>query len=273
MLQDMDKRFSHTIVYDIGGNISIDRQLGHDNVTGAVKYQQIRGYGEISKIETVRMAAHIIHVDETTDWQVPANALGNLRVTTVIDLASRPMVEAIADYSDVDYDIKAGDIINVYDPAVVDGSIPVKRLTQQIWATSLATNPGNIGSYHAEFLAAYGPGPYEADIEEINGIPFTYDEDYLWFWKDDVYWRDRDHRSRGYERGDYYVGNFFNIEQYAHTSGGEMRRLISISNPFEISLLEEDAHVVGSASIRESFDTHGLKGGPKAITLAWYELF
>lgn len=275
VLQDMDRRFNHTIVYNIGGEIAIDRQLGHGKITGAVKYQRIRGYGEVSKIENVRMAAHIINVDETTDWLVPANALGNLRVTTVIDLASRPMVTAAQVYTEDGYDVAIGDIINVYDPAVVNRDIAVNRLTQQLWATALYTNPGEVGSYHSDFIAAYGPGPYEkvyGATDEFGETVF-FDDDYLWEWKPDVYWADRDHRTRGYKRGDYYVGNYFNIEQYAHTSGGEMRRLISISNPFDLSLLDEDVYVVGAASIRETFDTHGLKGGPKAITLAWYELF
>ena len=77
----------------------------------------------------------------------------------------------------------------------------------------------------------------------------------------------------GYERGDYYVGNYFDIEQYALVTGGIMHRYISMSNPFENSLFMEESYVTGRMSVQEVFSNHGLKGGPKAITLAWYELF
>ena len=95
----------------------------------------------------------------------------------------------------------------------------------------------------------------------------------MWEYRDGVSYLDRDHKIRGYKRGDYYVGNYFNIEQYAHTSNGFLRRFISLSNPFEPAYLEEYLEVIGMAKVREAFRMHNLKGGPKAVTLAWYELF
>jgi hypothetical protein len=275
VLQNPDLRFEHSIIFDIGGMISINRQLGDKISTGAVKRTTVRGYGEMTKVENVRIAANIIKIDEVTDWNVPSDAIRNLVVTTVIDLASRPMVTAAQDYDEDGYDIKEGDIINVYDPLVVLGDLEVRRLTQQLWSTRLVTNQGHTGSYHADFIAAYGPGPYEREfgIPTDEGDIFYYDEKYMWTYDRGVSWTDRDDRRDGYERGDYYVGNYFSIEQYAYTSSGEMQRLISMSNPFENTLLIEELSVIGSSSVREAFDFHGLKGGPKAITLAWYELF
>jgi hypothetical protein len=275
-LLQTDRRFDHTIIYDIGGLISIDRQLGHACFTGAVKYQQVSGYGEMTKSETVRMANNIITVDETSEWSVAANAISGLTVTTTIQLCSRPMSAAAENYEvSPGVYIYEGDIINVYHPYVVNRDIAVDGLTKQLWATRIQTNPGQEGSYHSDFLAAYGPGPYEKEHGAINaeGVLFNYHPKYMWEYDESVHYLDRDDKQKGYERGDYYVGNFFSIEQFAYTSGGAMDRLISMSNPFENALLIEEMSVVGMASVRESFEMHNLKGGPKAVTLAWYELF
>ncbi len=270
-LDDPEKRFDHSIIYDIGGRITIDRQLGHRCTTGAVKQTTVRGYGEMTKSEYVRMAANIITVNEDSAWTVPADALGNLRVTTDIQLCSRPMSAADAVYGDIAVD----DIINVYDPLVVSGVLPVYGLTMQRWIASITTNPGHTGNYQSDFIAAYGPGPYEElyGVVDPYGNRVYYDEEQLWFYERGIHWSDRDDRRRGYDRGDYYVGNYFEIDQYAYTSGGEMRRLISMSNPFENTMLFEDMYVEGMASVRESFDMPILRPGPKAVTLAWYELF
>jgi hypothetical protein len=266
--QEDDEIFSHSIIYKIGGLISIDRQLGHACTTGAVKYQTIKGYGDVTKTETVRMANNILTVDETTDWSVSSDALSGLTVTTVIDLCSRPMSAAAENYDgSPGSDVYEGDIINIYHPLVVNGDLAVNRLTKQLWSTQLLTNPGHSGSYHADLYAAYGPGPYEDrnGVLHAKGVRIYYDEDYQW-------WFDADEED-GIDRGDYYVGNFFEINQYAATTGGGMRRLISMSNPFENLLFIEELEVTGSAAVREAFSMKILEAGPEAITLAWYELF
>ncbi len=275
-LLQTDRLFEHSIIYKIGGLISIDRQLGHACTTGAVKHQQVSGYGDMTKSETVRMANNIITVDETTEWSTAANALGGLTVTTTIQLCSRPMSAAAENYEVYSgVIIEQDDIINVYNPYVVSGDIEVYGLTRQLWATRLQTNPGHKGSYHSDFIAAYGPGPYEEARGAIDpdGQLFFYDPKYMWEYDGNVHYLDRDDKNKGYKRGEYYVGNFFEIEQVAYTSGGAMDRLISMSNPFENALLIEEMSVVGMASVRESFEMHNLIGGPKAVTLAWYELF
>lgn len=276
-----DTSFSHTVIYDIGGRITIDREIGLACQTGAVKYTTVRGYGEMTKYENIRIAKNIMTIEEVSDWSVPADAIEGLIVTTTIRLCNRPMVASTQVYGEDDpltpFDerLQVGDIINVYDPLVVDGTISVAALTRQLWATSVATNPGHSGSYHADFIAAYGPGPYEriSGYEDQFGFLHFYDEDFMWEYDPSVAYYDRNHRTLGYERGKYYVGNYFNIEQYAHTSGGALRRYISISEPFENTLLEEELSVIGSASVREAFKMDNLTGGPRGVTLRWYELF
>ncbi|MBM4235633.1 MAG: hypothetical protein FJ152_04095 [Firmicutes bacterium] len=277
-----ESRFSHTMNYEIGGRISISREIGQACTTGAVKYTNINGYGEMSKYESIRIAKNIMNIDEVSNWSVPVGAIEGLTVTTTIKLCNRPMTAAAEVYGIDDpltpfYDerLQVGTIINVYDPQVVDGTIKVYNLTDQIWATSLSTNPGNKGSYHADFVAAYGPGPYEKlyGYEDKFGNIYFPDEEFMWEYDPTVAYFDRNHRTLGYERGKYYVGNYFNIEQYAHTTGGALRRYISISEPFENTYLEEEMSVIGSASVREALKMDNLIRGKKGVTLLWYELF
>lgn len=274
-LDSRTERFSHTIQFTVGGRITIDRQLGHACTTGAVKRQSVRGYGEMVKSESVRIAPHIMTVDEVTDWTTADDALRNLAVTTTINLCARAMSTADQVYDGGDYIIQEGDVLHTYNPMVVNRTIPVSRATDQFWATTVNVNPGEEGSYHSDFIAAYGPGPYEAifgEVDERGQITF-YTDDYMWEYDPDVAFNERNSRTRGYDRGDYYVGNYFEIDQFAYTSGGALSRYISMSSPFSGALIEEELDVIGMASVRESFEMDNLEGGPKAITLAWYDLF
>lgn len=276
VLRNPDLRFEHDIIYDIGGKISINRQLGDKHSTGAVKRTKVSGYGEMSKVEEVRMAFGIIKVSEKSHWSVPKNALSGLAVTTTIDLCCKPMAVAAAVYNDPNgnFTINEGDLINVYDPLVVSGDLPVKYLTDQLWAIRQVVDPGHQGEYRSDFIAACGPGPYEEfGLADEYGDLLLIDEKYMWKYDPLVEAGKRDDKRLGYERGDYYVGNYFDIEQYALVTGGIMHRYISMSNPFENSLFMEESYVTGRMSVQEVFSNHGLKGGPKAITLAWYELF
>ena len=270
-----DNRFDHFIRFDIGGRITIDREFGHACTTGAVKRQQVRGFGEMTRTERVRIAGNIIAVDEKTDWRAFDDAVSGLAVTTTIELCHRPMSTTATVYTDGDDEIEAGTPVPTYHPLVVSGDIEVNAATRQIWSAHVSANPGEEGSYHSDFIAAYGPGPYEEEYGAIDpmGEIFFYDEKYMWEYEPGIPYYDRDHRTRGYERGDYYVGNYFVIDQYAYTSGGEMTRFISMSSPFTNTYHREDMEITGMARIRESFEMHNLKGGPKATTLYWYDLF
>lgn len=262
-----DERFRHDIQYLIDGRITIDREVGHACTTGAVKRQQVRGYGEMTRTESVRIAPHIMRIDESSDWTTADDALRNLSVVTAIDLCARPITTADHDYDIGDYDIKEGDQISPYHPLVVSGDISVSNLTDQVWITSIESNPGEVGSFDTSYHVAYGPGPIEEIYGQLDsrGIRHFYVDDYRW-------WYDPD-EDGGIDRGDYYVGNYFNIDQYAYTSGGEMSRYISMSSPFSGAVLVEDMNVVGMAEVRESFKLDNLEGGPLAVTLEWYDLF
>jgi hypothetical protein len=262
---DNTRRFDYSVVYNIGGLINIDRQFGDPCTTGAVKTQKISGYGDLTKVEDVTIAPHIMTIDDKTDWSTAADAIRKLTVTTTIQLCSRPMSAAERTYKISETEtIERDDIIHTYHPLVVDGTIDVYGLTSQIWATEVSTEPGNSGSYHADFIAAYGPGPYEEEgVVDRFGFLIFYDEKYRW-------WFDEDEKD-GIDRGDYYVGNYFKIDHYAYTSGGELKRLISMSSPFYNTIFVEDLEVVGMAEVKESFNMDNIKPGPKAIRFLWWE--
>jgi hypothetical protein len=268
VLAEEDTTFRHWIDYNIDGRINIYREIGDFCNTGAVKIQTVNGYGEMTKSEDVRIAPHIMSIQETTDWTTATDAIRNLTVITTIDLCARPKSAAASTYEIEDgVEIQIGDIINPYHPLVVDGTIAVRGLTSQRWATLISPDRGESGSYYADFIAAYGPGPYEekfGEMDELGEISF-YDEKYLW-------WFDAD-KADGIDRGDYYVGNYFDIDQYAATTGGEFRRFISMSSPFSHAYLTEDLVVFGRAEVRDVFSMDNITAGPKAITLAWWELF
>ena len=286
---------SHTIRYDVSGLISIDRTLGHECTTGAVKNQTILGYGDLLKYENVRMVPHIISHQDETSWSVPADAVSGLVVTTTIDLCARPMKTAAANYvylTDVftaeqlelletasleelraiqesindERFILEGDLISPYHPLVVDGLVRVNPKTEQVWGTRITTTPGNEGLYEVDFRAAYGPGPREVDGVQIDlGRTIFYSQDQMW-WFDDT-------KEDGYDTGRFYVGNYFYIDQHAYTSDGTMQRLISMSSPFYNTLLYDNVNVAGQAEIKEAFSMENLTAGRDARTLLWHDLF
>ena len=153
-------------------------------------------------------------------------------------------------------DIKEGDVISPYHPLVVAGELAVRSKTTQTWGNYISPNQGEQGAYVSDFIAAYGPGPYDGD---------TYDDIYTWEYDEE--------KNKAADKGDRYVGNFFDIDSYVYTSGGDARRYISMSSPFSKTLLEETMDVTGMVEVTETFSLDNLEAGPDAITLAWHELF
>lgn len=263
------KRFEHSIAYHFKGRINIEREFGQLCMNGSVKKQRIRGYADLTKVEVVKMAPHIMSIYEKTDWSTASDAIRGLTVTTTIELCARPMAAAAQNYTfSPDFVISKDSIVNIYAPWVVSGNQNVLPLSSQVWATEVSTNPGQSGSYHIDYIAAYGPGPYEADgvmITDEYGFKLFhhYEDKYRW-------WFDLSKKG-GIDRGDYYVGNYFKLDHYAYTSGGELRRFFSMSSPFSNSFMVEDLRVIGMAEVREFFNLDNLKPGPKAIQLTWWE--
>jgi hypothetical protein len=323
--------FTYSVHYEIGGYIDIDREIGKKCETGAFMTQTVKGYGEITKTETIQIADHIIAVDQKMDWSVPPGAIENLVVTTTIELCARPMTAVVYDsqpitsatgiylhpffinlaypfyfdekdlepfntllgfnaetgrnvmlfdvlpsqviypipvYRIEDYKYRAGDIISPYHPLVIDEKIEVKPLTKQIWETMVLTEPGNMGNYHVDFIAAYGPGPYDERIE-LGTDPQTT----VFTSRDIMWWFEGRDPSGRINKGERYVGNYFDIQQYANTTSGEMYRLISISDPIHNLLFEDEFTVIGSAEVREAFSMNIIDGGPKAVRFDWWAIF
>lgn len=259
---DYGPTFEQSIAWRVGGSISIQRFHG-DTDTGAIRSQQIRGQGDLHKTEDIKIANHIIYISERNDWSTAADAVRNLVVSSTIDLSHRPMsMPRDAVYTQGVYNF---DVIHTYHPWVVAGDLEVLPYTDQIWAAEIVTYPGHSGSYHAEFTAAYGPGPYEkaAMLAGLDDV-IHYDDDYMW-------WFDPSKES-GIDSGDRYVGNYFEMDEYAYTSGGELRRYISISSPFSYALVEEELEVIGRAEIYDTFYLHNLERGRAGMKLAWYQM-
>jgi len=312
----------HTVYYELDGLISIDREIGDPCSTGASKKQIIEGHGYMTKSESVRIANHIMAIDDEIEWTTAPDAIRNLAVMTTLELCARPMSTAAFSYGEIpinyfiydkelsledegdlyapqlkyidnwnriydlyqltgdkrlkellslsfdreneklyyrefEYLVNEGDIISPYNPLIQEGLLVARPKTDQVWSVKMETEPGHTSIYEADFIAAYGPGPL--DREEIYG------KDYMW-WFDDL-------EKGGIGRGDRYVGNYFEIDQYILNPSGETRRYISMSSPFSMTFLEEEMNVEGFTEVKEDFELDNLEAGPDAITLAWYELF
>jgi len=348
-----DYRFSYSVYYDIGGYIEIEREIGEKCFSGAFMTQNIKGYGEITKTETINIAPYIMAIDQKMDWTVPPGAIEGLVVTTVIELCARPMSAATANYLPITaetgiyldprsivlqppyffseddykrvqeilgfvteegarlpesfiidigaksgqiissdffaedaiyaipvyellgYEIMQGDIISPYNRLVVDGKVTVKGLTQQIWATEVMTNPGYIGSYHADFVAAYGPGPYEEEgIVTEAFVDGRLRRFIAFIERDNRWWFDYGIDEVTIGRGEFYVGNYFNIEQYVNTTSGELRRITSMSDPLHNLFFEEEYSVVdGSAEVREAFSMQIIERGRRGERFDWWAIY
>ena len=143
-------------------------------------------------------------------------------------------------------------------------------LTDQIWAAQVEADAGFSGRLTQDFEAAYGgyedwptDGPvygYGEDEEdhEIHSDTFGFRRD------EDNYWVT--------VTGDDYVGNYFNIDQFARTSQGTTKRYIDISSPWSHAYLYEDMEVVGMSEIEESFVMDNLEPGAEAVP-DWWDLF
>jgi len=260
--------FEHSAQYHLSGLIDFDREIGDPCNTGVVKRDSIFGYGELFRVEKIKMAPYVLSIEEKNNWSTFSDAIGNLTVATTIRLCARPMSGTL--YHDRfsapgDLVYREG-IIHTYADAVIDGSISAYGLTEQIWAVEISTNPGHSGSYHADLFAAYGPGPYDKYGYEQGLTDVVYDPDKSW-------WFDSS-KEDGIEKGRYYVGNYFNIDQYAYTSDGAMKRYIDISSPFSNAYLFEDMEFIGMVEVQESFNMENISYGREgAPFVGWRTIF
>jgi len=145
----------------------------------------------------------------------------------------------------------------------------LEGLTEQIWAVQVQSDPGFSGNLEQQWEAAYGAyeglkldgpattfGDPEGTETHDNVFGFLLDEDdYLVV-----------------ELGSDYVGNYFNIEQYARTSQSHVYRYIDISSPWSYAYVYEYAEVTGKAEIQEAFSLDNLGPGADVAT-DWWDIF
>ncbi len=142
-------------------------------------------------------------------------------------------------------------------------TINVTDLTDQIWAVQVEAEQGMSGNLHQSFEAAYGP--HEDQLWDGIGEDETVHKD-GWTYATD---------ADGYlvvDRGDDYIGNYFDIDQMARTSDGVTKRFIDISSPWSGAYLSEDMEVIGTTEIEEDFLMDNIAEG-EAATPDWWDLF
>ena len=74
------------------------------------------------------------------------------------------------------------------------------------------------------------------------------------------------------DMGPWFIGNYFNIEQFSRTSSGTHRRHIDISSPWSHGYLNETMTVTGMSEVREAFSMDNLTAGDE-IGVLWWNLF
>ncbi len=141
--------------------------------------------------------------------------------------------------------------------------VSYNELTEQIWAVQVEAEQGMSGNLHQDFEAAYGP--YENWMTDGIGEDEEVHKDAWGFrWDSDGYVEA--------ERGDDYVGNYFNIDQWARTSDGVTKRYIDISSPWSGAYHSEEFEVIGMAEIEEDFEMMNIAEGEET-TPDWWDLF
>jgi len=300
---------THTADYEWDGSVDMERQVGHFCNTGAEQKVAISGEGKMERVSTATMAKGKLTVDEASDFVTAEDAAENLSVTSVIELCAPPKTEytttdyvygdevgwqdmvsdsGVVDTRDLfdgvdtstleeqllalteDPDERAEiiaadeDELKVMARDELDGNYDVTELdelTQQLWAVQVEANPGYSGNVHQEFEAAYGD-TYAGTVDEAEEL-FT-DQ---WGFTPAA-----NHDGYAPVRGTDYVGNYFQIDQMARTSDGELKRFIDISEPFDGAYLMEDFEVTGEVDIEEAFNMVNVAAGEE-VEVVWYDLF
>jgi len=281
--QSMD----HSTEYEMDGSIDLEKQVGHLCNTGAEMKQVIEGEGEMTKVMDTSQVAGVLTVDDEQDWVTAEDAVRNLTVTSAIELCAPPKtvyggeddthedvkipVEALYMAENFGINDEVGEnedlLEDVFDPD------EFSELTDQIWAVQVEADPGYSGGLDQSFEAAYGPW---AQHHGQNALGVEADEDtasdHWWFVDEEGDPAESAFDAVGTAVGDDYVGNYFNIDQFARTSQGTTQRYIDISSPWSGAYLYEDMTVVGTTEIDESFAMDNLEPGAEAVP-DWWDLF
>ena len=272
----------HGPEYRMDGIIDFKKQVGHKCNTGAVMKQEIYGEGEMTKISEIELRHGYIDVDDVQDWITKEEAIQNLTVISVIELCA----PAKTVYSDKNsnHDGMTVPVEWLYGAQAAPGETfnvnglefnphNFKALTDQVWAAWVEADPFFQAGLEQNFEAAYGPFAQHHGNQALGLNP----AETWWFVDADgepVLDPHQDYGTiLGTNSGDYYVGNFFDIYQFARTFGGELKRYIDISSPWSGAYIHEDMSVIGEAEIFEPFTMLNLPSGEEAFPLWWEDLF
>jgi hypothetical protein len=281
----------HSALYSAEGSIDLKKQAGHRCNSGAEMKQLVTGDGYLSKSSDIYLISGLLDVDDNNEIKTAESALENLTVTSAILLCAPPKL-VFKDESSLDITTSgmfndASDEIDIYYHYAKGSPVPphlsylfpnwygdntlednIERISEQIWAASIAADPGFEAVLTQKFTAAYGPFygglVHEAyddmiypvvllDFSPLKGVPSESDLDKWWLL----------YKDRGLMPvlGKRYVGNYFTIEQFLGNSQGVSKRYIDISSPWNHGYLFEDMDVAGKAEVRETFEMLNLPAG------------
>ena len=290
----------HEATYKLEGSITFSQQAGHFCNTGAEMQQRITGQGSMTKSKDVYMEEGILVVTDNNDWVTAPDAIRNLTVTTAIKLCApaKHVYEyngyAIPynpdwlrgnyfDWAEFVAGALMGDPSNLSQTQVerafglpldaLGGVDPSDAISDQIWAVQVAADPGYSGQVDMAFEAAYSPNVLRV-LDAWDPDPQGPNELISWRYK--TAWFDNPYDDWPgkwvQDMGPWFIGNYFNIEQFSRTSSGTHRRHIDISSPWSHGYLNETMTVTGMSEVWEAFSMDNLDPGDE-IGVLWWNLF
>lgn len=145
-----------------------------------------------------------------------------------------------------------------------------EELTEQVWATKIAPEPGHSGQLNLSF-------------EQANQWPSSYyyiDDTWGWVTSSRLFSEDRLGPADGWwvatdkqgiypVIGDEFIGNYLTLEQYTQLSMGTTKRYIDLSSIWSGAYLHEDVTVEGRTEIRDVFEMIDLPAGSHGDNAWW----
>ncbi len=275
----------HEPEYRMDGIIDYNKQVGHECNTGAVMKQLIEGEGEMTKKSEIELKKGYIEVKDHQDWITAEEAFQNLAVTSVIELCAPAKHVYGAEGDDHEgmtvpvewlYGARAapGETIDVNGLSFAPDHF--EALTDQVWAAYVEAEPFFNAGLEQNFEAAYGPFAQHHGEQALGVIPPKAPQHWWFIDAEEEPVLDPHENFReivGTDAGSYYVGNFFDLYQFARTYDGVLKRYIDISSPWSGAYLHEDMSVIGEAEIFEPFVLYNQVPGEDAFPEWWEELF
>jgi hypothetical protein len=264
--------------YNFNGTIDQEMQVGHLCNTGAEMKQTITGTGTMTKSFDAAMVQGRLTVSDTNDWVTAPDAVRNLTVTSVIELCAPPKMTYADTIDGLDFSgvvhptgwylwenmpryWMGDDWEGVNSPQeAFDGLGDFDAVSRQIWAVQVEAAAGFSGNLHQNFEAAYGPYYGEEWIEEDGDLPEGFENRFGFDVNGDPV------------VGADYVGNYFDITQFARTSQGVVRQFVDISSPWSHGYVYIDSTITGMSEISEAFSMDNLPIGAD-MESDWWVLF